>query len=216
MTAFYGSFDHAAQEAKSLRTISKVLEVGVNMLDTAWIYQSFGAGGGGYFTNEELIGKTIHQTAQSGQATKFGFVPSATGFEVSENTIRFQLADSLERLGTTIIDLYYMHRMDRCLRSHRSDHGGAQASRRRTQYQMEWSLQSRYSEADVVPTARELGVGIVAYSPMCRGFLGAIDAFDKLEDNDRTLQPRIAKSVNPSQLTLGWVHAQGDDVFPRY
>ncbi|RQM27930.1 hypothetical protein B5M09_011654, partial [Aphanomyces astaci] len=179
MTAFYGSFDHAAQEAKSLRTISKVLEVGVNMLDTAWIYQSFGAGGGGYFTNEELIGKTIHQTAQSGQATKFGFVPSATGFEVSENTIRFQLADSLERLGTTIIDFECTPRELR------------RAVHPIIAIQMEWSLQSRYSEADVVPTARELGVGIVAYSPMCRGFLGAIDAFDKLEDNDRTLQPRI-------------------------
>ncbi|RHY31620.1 hypothetical protein DYB25_013754, partial [Aphanomyces astaci] len=86
-----------------------------------------------------------------------------------------------------------------------------------TAIQMEWSLQSRYLEADA--TARELGVGIVAYSPMCRGFFGAIDAFDKLEDNDRTLQPRIvgpskakvarffnlakAKSVTPAQLTLG-------------
>ncbi|KAH9181031.1 hypothetical protein AeNC1_016991, partial [Aphanomyces euteiches] len=57
MTAYYGNFDRAAHEEESLRTISKALELGINMLDTAWIYQSFGAGGGGNFTNEELVGK---------------------------------------------------------------------------------------------------------------------------------------------------------------
>ncbi|RLN99152.1 hypothetical protein DYB28_015897, partial [Aphanomyces astaci] len=101
--------------------------------------------------------------------------------------------------------------------------------------QMEWSLQSRDLEALVVPVARELGVGIVAYSPLCRGFLTAIDTFDKLDEDDwrRTL-PRYsgdklvqskakvakffdlaaAKHCTPAQLALAWVHAQGPDVFP--
>ncbi|KAH9153800.1 hypothetical protein AeNC1_019248, partial [Aphanomyces euteiches] len=116
MTAFYGNFDRAAQEEESLRTISKALELGINMLDTAWIYQSFGAGGGGNFTNEELVGKAIKQHGREKCviATKFGLVPSAEGFKISgkEDVLRSQLADSLKRLGTDYIDLYYMHRMD--------------------------------------------------------------------------------------------------------
>ncbi|RLO03845.1 hypothetical protein DYB28_006745 [Aphanomyces astaci] len=100
---------------------------------------------------------------------------------------------------------------------------------------MEWSLQSRDLEALVVPVARELGVGIVAYSPLCRGFLTAIDKFDKLDgDDSRRKLPRYsgdklvqskakvakffdlaaAKHCTPAQLALAWVHAQGPDVFP--
>jgi aryl-alcohol dehydrogenase-like predicted oxidoreductase len=59
MTAFYGSFDRAMQEEGSLKTIGKALELGINFFDTAWIYQSFGLGGGGNYTNEELLGKAI-------------------------------------------------------------------------------------------------------------------------------------------------------------
>ncbi|KAG9406910.1 hypothetical protein AC1031_003236 [Aphanomyces cochlioides] len=98
-----------------------------------------------------------------------------------------------------------------------------------TAIQMEWSLQSRDLEAAVVPVARELGVGIVAYSPLCRGFLTAIDSFDKLEENDfRRNLPRYSdntleqskakvarffeiakeKKCTPAQLALAWVHAQ--------
>jgi len=104
-----------------------------------------------------------------------------------------------------------------------------------TAIQMEWSLGSRDIEATVVPTARELGVAIVAYSPLCRGFLSAIDSFDKLDEGDwRKSLPRFqgellvenkrrvqkffdlatAKGCTPSQLALAWVHAQGEDVFP--
>ncbi|CAK4214890.1 unnamed protein product [Aphanomyces euteiches] len=263
MTAFYGNFDRAAQEEESLRTISKALELGINMLDTAWIYQSFGAGGGGNFTNEELVGKAIKQHGREKFviATKFGLVPSAEGFKISgkEDVLRSQLADSLKRLGTDYIDLYYMHRMDpetpiedtmRVLKSlveegkikyiglsecTPSELRRAHAIHPATAIQMEWSLQSRDLEAAVVPVARELGVGIVAYSPLCRGFLAAIDTFDKLEENDwrRTL-PRYSsdkleqskakvarffeiakeKKCTPAQLALAWVHAQGPDVFP--
>ncbi|KAF0706231.1 hypothetical protein As57867_006767, partial [Aphanomyces stellatus] len=104
-----------------------------------------------------------------------------------------------------------------------------------TAIEMEWSLKSRDLEAAVVPVARELGVGIVAYSPLCRGFLTSIDTFDKLAADDwrRTL-PRFAdgkleesktkvarffdiaaaKGCTPAQLALAWVHSQGPDVFP--
>ncbi|CAK4068730.1 unnamed protein product [Aphanomyces euteiches] len=263
MTAFYGNFDRAAQEEESLRTISKALELGINMLDTAWIYQSFGAGGGGNFTNEELVGKAIKQHGREKFviATKFGNVIQDGQLKPcgKEETIRSQLADSLERLGTDYIDLYYMHRMDpttpieetmAVLKSLVEDGKikyiglsectpdelrRAHAVHPITAIQMEWSLQSRDLEEAVVPTARELGVGIVAYSPLCRGFLTDIDTFDKLEENDwrRTL-PRYsgeklaeskakvarffdiakAKGCTPAQLALAWVHAQGHDVFP--
>ncbi|CAK4694828.1 hypothetical protein LEN26_000710 [Aphanomyces euteiches] len=263
MTAFYGNFDRAAQEEESLRTIAKGLEVGVNMLDTAWMYQSFGAGGGGNFTNEELVGKAIeiHGRDKFVICTKFGIVPGPNGMQISgkEETLRSQLADSLARLGTDYIDLYYMHRMDpavpieetmRVLKSlveegkikyiglsecTPAELRRAHAIHPVTAIQMEWSLQSRDLEAAVVPAARELGVGIVAYSPLCRGFLTAIDTFDKLEENDwRRSLPRFsgdkleaskanvakffdiakAKNCTPAQLALAWVHAQGNDVFP--
>ncbi|CAK4706793.1 hypothetical protein LEN26_016320 [Aphanomyces euteiches] len=259
MTAFYGNFDRAAQEV-SLRTISKALELGINMLDTAWIYQSFGAGGGGNFTNEELVGKAIQQHGREKFviATKFGIIPDPTapdGRRTSgkEVDIRSQLADSLQRLGTHYIDLYYMHRMDpdtpieetmAVLKS--LVHEGkikyvglsectpeelrrAHAVHPVTAIQMEWSLQSRDLEEAVVPTARELGVGIVCYSPLCRGFLADIDLFDKLDDNDfRRKLPRYSgeklaeskakvarffaiaheKGCTPAQLALAWSSAR--------
>jgi aryl-alcohol dehydrogenase-like predicted oxidoreductase len=118
MTAFYGAFDREAQEEVSLKTIAKALEIGVNLFDTAWIYQSFGQDGGKNYTNEELLGKAIaiHGREKFVIATKFGILAPTIGGAVqsggSEEVIRSQLADSLSRLGTDYIDLYYMHRMD--------------------------------------------------------------------------------------------------------
>lgn len=115
MTAFYGDFSRTDTEATSLQTITEGLKLGMNFLDTAWIYQSFGAGGGN-FINEELIGKAIKQHGRSSFiiATKFGIIPGPNGITVSgsEETIRSQLDDSLRRLGTDYIDLYYIHRID--------------------------------------------------------------------------------------------------------
>ncbi|CAK4616166.1 hypothetical protein LEN26_016325 [Aphanomyces euteiches] len=266
MTAFYGNFDRAAQEEESLRTISKALELGINMLDTAWIYQSLGAGGGGNFTNEELVGKAIKQHGRDKFiiATKFGIVldpANLTTRRISgkEVDIRAQLADSLKRLDTDYIDLYYMHRMDPSTPIEETvavlkslvqegkikfiglsectpqELRRAHAVHPITAIQMEWSLESRDLEAAVVPAARELGVGIVAYSPLCRGFLTDINMFDNLDENDsRRRLPRFsgeklaeskakvarffeiakAKGCTPAQLALAWVHAQGQDVFP--
>jgi len=260
MTAFYGSFDREAQEEENQRTIAKALEVGINLFDTAWIYQSFGADGKENVTNEALLGRAIkiHGRDKFIIATKFGIVPplSADG---SEATIRSQLADSLARLDTDYIDLYYQHRMDpktpieetmRVLKSlveegkiryiglsecTPSELRRAHAVYPITAIQMEWSLQTRSIEAEVVPTARELGVGIVPYSPLGRGLLSA--TITKKEDLDpkdwRMNLPRFSgdnfeKNVpkasfqelaselgaTPAQLALAWLHAQGEDVFP--
>mmetsp|Transcript_11862 Transcript_11862/g.12782 ORF Transcript_11862/g.12782 Transcript_11862/m.12782 type:complete len:342 (-) Transcript_11862:83-1108(-) len=264
MTAFFGDFDRAAQEPESLKTIAKALELGINFLDTAWIYQSFGAGGGGNSTNEELVGKAIriHGRDKFIIATKFGIDVRADGTRVvcgKEDFIRSQLADSLARLDTDYIDLYYMHRMDpntpieetmEVLKS--LVHEGkiryiglsectpqelrrAHAVHPITVIQMEWSLQTRDVEAEVIPTARELGVGIVPYSPLGKGFLADLTAIESLSKNDmRASVPRFIgenfeenkkriqrfheiaqrKGCTPAQLALAWIHSQGDDVFP--
>jgi aryl-alcohol dehydrogenase-like predicted oxidoreductase len=224
--------------------------------------QSFGAGGGN-FTNEELVGKAIARYGRDKLiiATKFGilFKDGHMGSSGSEETLRSQLADSLSRLGTSYIDLYYMHRMDpstpieetmRVLKGlveegviryiglsecTPDELRRAHAVHPITAIQMEWSLQTRDIEADIVPCARELGVGIVAYSPLGRSFLTAANAAtnlaegdwrktlprfagDNLEANQQNLQPFFdmaqRKGCTPAQLALAWVQAQGDDVFP--
>jgi aryl-alcohol dehydrogenase-like predicted oxidoreductase len=280
MTAFYGSFDRSAQEPESLRTIAKALELGINMLDTAWIYQvifcyhltdfnymlakSFGAGGGDNVTNEELVGKAvaIHGRDKFVIATKFGYYKGEDGvLRVSgkEDIIRSQLADSLRRLGTSYIDLYYMHRMDpdtpieetmlvlkSLVQEGKIRYIGlsectpaelrrAHAVHPITAIQMEWSLQTRDLEKDIVPCARELGVGIVAYSPLGRGFLTSPVALEELDESDsRRTHPRFSeaniaenkrrlaaffelaerKGCTPAQLALSWVQSRGCDVFP--
>lgn len=262
MTAFYGDFDRDAQEPESLRTIAKALELGINFIDTAWIYQNFS--NGKLYTNEELVGKAIaiHGREKFIIATKFGIAVDAQGVRTisgKEETIRSQLADSLRRLGTDYIDLYYMHRMDpstpieetmAVLKSlvaegkiryvglsecTPSELRRAHAVHPITAVQMEWSLQSRDIEDSVVPTARELGVAIVPYSPLGRGFLADLATFDNLGTTDyRRLGPRFSgdaldenrkrvarfyelareKSCTPAQLALAWVHSRGEDVFP--
>jgi len=262
MTAFYGDFDRDAQEPHSLETFAKALELGINFLDTAWVYQAKGPGDR-LFTNEELVGKAlaIHGRDKFVVATKFGIYQKDGMLAVcgKEDFIRSQLADSLSRLNTPYIDLYYMHRMDpdtpieetmavlkalvaegkiryvglsECTPS---ELRRAHAVHPITAVQMEWSLQTRDIEADVVPVARELGVAIVAYSPLGRGFLADLATFDNLTEGDfRKTNPRFSgdnlaenrkrvaafldlaksKGCTPAQLALAWVHAQGEDVFP--
>ncbi|CAK5187535.1 unnamed protein product [Aphanomyces euteiches] len=213
------------------------------MLDTAWVYQSPGAGGDRMFYNEELVGKAIQQHGRDEFviATKFGIMFNDGKMVVSgkEETIRSQLADSLQRLETisvlkSLVDegkIKYIG-LSECTPD---ELRRAHAVHPITAIQMEWSLQTRDLEDAVVPTARELGVGIVAYSPLSRGFLADIEAFDKLDASDRRgtiprfnqdklteSKAKVArffelakeKHLTPAQLALGWVHAQGEDVFP--
>jgi aryl-alcohol dehydrogenase-like predicted oxidoreductase len=117
LTAFYGgkAFDRTKAESSNLETIKAALNAGINFFDTAWIYQSFGADGNPNTTNEELLGKAIKMYGRDRFiiATKTGIAPSANGLQAlaSEAVIRQQLNDSLTRLGTDYIDLYYCHRM---------------------------------------------------------------------------------------------------------
>jgi aryl-alcohol dehydrogenase-like predicted oxidoreductase len=263
MTSFYGDFNRAEQEGESLQTIAKALELGINFLDTAWIYQSFGQGGGENTSNEELIGKaiSIHGREKFIIATKFGVSPSAEGLKVCNKPefIRSQLEESLKRLGTDHIDLYYAHRIDPdtpieemmfCLKSlvregkikyvglsecTASELRRAHVIQPVSAIQMEWSLQTRDIESNIVPTARELGVGIVPYSPLGRGLLSAtFTSPDQLPENDwrRVGCPRFSpenieknsvskfiqiaerKGCTPAQLALAWVLSRGADVVP--
>jgi aryl-alcohol dehydrogenase-like predicted oxidoreductase len=255
MTAFYKANDPKTEE-ECLETFGKALECGVNFIDTAWIYQNFETGE----TNEALVGKAVKKFGREKFviATKFGIVPSATGLgaDGSPEAIRKQLCDSLERLGVEYIDLYYMHRMDpktpieetmKCLLELKreglikyvglsectpSELERAHAVMPVSAIQMEWSLQSREIEAAVVPTARKLGVGIVAYSPLGRGFLSR--TFTKKQDlapgDWRNTQPRFdaanfdknaeaaakvekiaaRKGVTPAQVLVMLVHCASE------
>ena len=217
MTAFYKGAEQNSED-ENLATIGKALEVGINFIDTAWIYQNFESGE----TNEALIGKAIKKYGRDKFviATKFGIVPTAAGLAAdgSPAAVRKQLAESLHRLDIDYGDLYYMHRMDpktpieetmatllelknegKIKYVGLSECTAAELERAHavipiTAIQMEWSLQTRDIEETVVPMARKLGVGIVAYSPLGRGLLSR--TFTKKEDLQagdwRSTQPRFA------------------------
>jgi aryl-alcohol dehydrogenase-like predicted oxidoreductase len=253
MSEFYGPTD----DAESIATIHRAIELGVTFIDTADMY--------GPYTNEELVGRAVagrrHEVVL---ATKFGIVrtgdPSYRGLRGDPEYVRESCEGSLRRLGTDYIDLYYLHRADP--RTPIEDTVGAMAelvAAGKVRYiglsevapetlrrahatapisalQNEWSLWSRDLEDEVVPTARELGIGIVPYSPLGRGFLtGQIRSIDDLAPDDfRRTSPRFQgenfqrnlqlvdrvreiaaeKGVTPAQLALAWVHARGDDVVP--
>ena len=252
MSQSYGPAD----ERESLATIGRAIELGMTFLDTADIY--------GPYTNERLVGRAIAgRRDEVVLATKFGNQRLDDGTRVVNGRpdyVRQACDASLERLGVDHIDLYYQHRVDRSVPV--EDTWGAMAElveagkvrylgiseaapdtvRRAhavhpvTAGQYEWSLFSRDLEDEVLGTLRELGIGVVAYSPLGRGFLsGRITSPDDFgEDDFRRGHPRFtgenfdrnlelvervrelaaAKGVTPSQLAIAWVLAQGDDVVP--
>eukprot|EP01040_Poterioochromonas_malhamensis_P016595 gene16595-18882_t len=169
---FYGDFDPELQEAESLATIARGLALGINFLDTAWIYQD--VRNGKIHANEDLVGKAIkiHGREKFVIATKCGLSFENGLFLVSgkEDLIRKQLSESLARLGTDYIDLYYIHRIDRTmpieeivatLKSlvEEEELRRAHAVHPISAVEMEWNLQTRDIENTIVPVARELGVG---------------------------------------------------------
>ena len=252
MTHAYGSGD----EESGLQTIHRALELGVTFLDTAEIY--------GPHTNERLVGRAIAGRRDEVQiATKFGFrlnpdSPWARSVDGSPENVRSAVEGSLERLGTDHIDLYYQHRIDpnvpieetvgamaELVEAGKVRYIGlseaapetirrAHATHPLTAIQMEYSLWTRDAEAEVLPTLRELGIGLVAYSPLGRGFLtGSIRSMDDLPEDDwRRNNPRfqeealrqnialadqVAKlaeelGITPAQLALAWVQAKGEDI----
>ena len=188
MSEFYAGRD----EAESMATIHRALDLGIDLLDTADMY--------GPFTNEQLVGRAIRgRRDEVVLATKFGNVRgedgSFQGISGKPDYVRVACESSLRRLGVDVIDLYYQHRVDRTVPI--EDTVGAMAELRAagkvrhlglseaspatlrrahavhpiSALQTEYSLWSREAEEDILPTCRALGIGFVAYSPLGRGFL---------------------------------------------
>ena len=251
MSAFYGSTD----EAESIAAIRRARELGINFLDTAEMY--------GPFTNEELVGRAVAGRRDNYViATKFGVRPEGENLVIdgSPENVRRSAEGSLTRLGTDYIDLYYQHRIapdtpieetvgalaelvgEGKVRYIGLSEAGPETIRAAhavhpiAAVQTEYSLFTRDVETQVLPTLRELGIGLVAYSPLGRGYLSArFSSPDDLDPDDwRRTQPRFhgesaernlalaeqvqtlagEKGVAPAQLALAWLLAQGDDIVP--
>ncbi|MFF0729491.1 aldo/keto reductase [Streptomyces sp. NPDC004134] len=253
MSAFYTGAGR--DDARSIRTVQRALDLGVTHLDTAEVY--------GPYVNEELVGRAVgNRRDEVVIATKFGLV-SHTGRPGPDSTpanIRAAVDGSLRRLGTDRIDLYYQHRVDpgtpveetvgalsELVDAGKVRHIGlseaAAATIRRAHavhpvaaVQTEYSLWTRDPEADVLPTLRELGIGLVPYAPLGHGFLtGGIRTLDGLDAADwRRTNPRFTggnltrnlrivdqvhavaadMGATPAQVALAWLLAQGDGIAP--
>ena len=254
MSEFYGERD----DAESVATIHRALELGCTFLDTSDIY--------GPFTNEELVGRAIAgRRDQVFLATKFGIVRDPKDRQVraisgKPDYVKQACDASLQRLRVDVIDLYYQHRVDPAtpiedtvgamadlVRAGKVRHlglseAGAETLRRASQVhpiaalQSEYSLWSRDIEDEVLPACRELGIALVAYSPLGRGFLtGEIKSFDDFPTDDyRRMSPRFqgdnfaknlqlvarieqmaqSKGCTASQLALAWVLARAPFIVP--
>jgi aryl-alcohol dehydrogenase-like predicted oxidoreductase len=252
MSEFYGPTD----EAEATRTIHRALDLGVTLLDTA---PSYGLG-----ANERLVGRAVAgRRDQVVVATKFGAVRDGTrwSLDVRPERARQSIDESLRRLGVDHVDLYVMARRDPAVPVEETvgamaelvaagkvrhlglSEVGAETLRRAcavhpvAALQSEYALWTRGIEAEILPAARELGVALMAYSPLGRGLLaGAITSEADLGAADlrRLLLPRfqgenlrrnlalvtgvraVAEEVGatPAQVALAWVLAQGEDVVP--
>jgi aryl-alcohol dehydrogenase-like predicted oxidoreductase len=248
MSEFYGPSD----EQESIATIQRALDIGVTFLDTSDLY------GSGH--NEQLVGKAIAGRRDEVQlASKFAIrrEEGKRWIDNSPEWIREACDASLQRLQTDRIDLYYMHRrnpdvpieesvgaMAELVDQGKVAHLGlsevnaetlrqANAVHPIAALQSEWSLFTRGLEAEIVPTARELGVGIVPYSPLGRGELtGSVDI--TADDDFRRSSPRFQEGnrernlelvdqlkqlaaeidCTPAQLALAWLLHQGDEIAP--
>jgi aryl-alcohol dehydrogenase-like predicted oxidoreductase len=252
MSHVYGESD----DDSSLATLHRALDLGVTLLDTSDFY---GAG-----HNEELLGRLLAERREEVVlATKFGFANrfGEPGVIRGDAAYVRQACDaSLRRLGTDHIDLYYQHRVDpqvpieetvgamaELVAAGKVRHlglseAGAETVRRAhavhpiAALQSEWSLWTRDLEREMAPVCRELGIGLVPFSPLGRGFLtGRYASVDGLAESDlRRTQPRFAdgnleqnlaivrkleelaaaRGVSAGQLALAWVQHRGDDVVP--
>lgn len=254
-SAIYGGFEGVDPD----EVIGRAVDLGVTLLDTADIY-------GPYVSEEVVGRAITKRRHEVSVATKFGltfeFVDGelVRGVNGTPDYVRKSIDGSLERLGLDHVDLYYLHRPDpdtpieetigamaELVTAGKIRHIGlseasvdtirrAAAVHPIAALQSEYSLWSRDVEAEIIPTCRELGIGLVPYSPLGRGYLtGTISSRDDLADNDfRRNNPRFtddaiaanqavvdtvrsvaaAHGCTPGQVALAWVMAQGDDVVP--
>jgi len=253
MSFAYGPRD----DKESIATLNRALELGINFWDTADMY--------GFGHNEELISQVLVQSRDKiFIATKFGFRlkedKSGTYFDGSPHYLKQAVEKSLQRLKIDTIDLYYSHRVDQnvpveetvgamadLVKQGKVKYIGlseaSAASIRKahavhpiTALQSEYSLMTRDPEGEILDTLRELGITLVAYSPLARGLVTAtvtdknelaqddfrrtLPRFDDAHwQNNQTLVEEFAafaqnKNCTPAQLALAWVLAQGDDIIP--
>jgi aryl-alcohol dehydrogenase-like predicted oxidoreductase len=252
----HGYTGAGSDDDESIRTIHRALDLGVTLVDTAEVY--------GPYTNEELVGRAIRgRRNEVVLATKFGLI-SHTGREAgtadsSRQNVRAAVEGSLRRLGVDHIDLYYQHRVDpatpieetvgavtELVKAGKVRYIGlseawsdtirrAHATHPIAALQSEYSLFTRDQE-EILPVLRELGIGLVPYSPLGRGFLtGQVRSIEDFADDDfRKNNPRfvgeafrrnlaladevgaVATEVGatPGQVALAWLLSKGDDIAP--
>ncbi len=253
MSEFYGAMD----DGESTATIHHAIDRGITLLDTANIY--------GMGKNEELVGRAIEKRRHEVVvATKFGIVRGPSGESLGVNGrpeyVQQCCEASLRRLRISTIDLYYQHRVDSSVPIEETvgamsrlieqgkvrylglSEAGPKTIRRAhatysiTALQSEYSLWTREPEDEILGVCRELGIGLVPYSPLGRGFLtGQLRTLEELAPDDyRRNSPRFQgenfqknmrlvepikkmaaeKHCTPAQLALAWVLAQGEDIVP--
>ncbi len=249
MSEWYGPTD----DKESVATINAAFDSGLNFYDTADVY------GNGH--NESLLGRAVEKFRHEViLATKFGFLPDEAGLNGRPEYVRKACDASLSRLGTDYIDLYYLHRIDP--RVPLDETFGAMAdlvSAGKVRYlglsevsatslkkahsihpvsalQSEYSVWVRDIEAEIMPACRELGVAMVPYSPLGRGFLtGKLAGPEQFGERDYrkdiplfeaenfTANLQVvteleeiagAKNCRTSQVALAWLNARGEDIFP--
>jgi aryl-alcohol dehydrogenase-like predicted oxidoreductase len=254
MSQSYGPAD----ESESIATLHRAIELGCDFFDTAEVY--------GPHTNEELLGRALKgRRNQVTIATKFGFriengKQKGTALDSSPANIRSAVEGSLKRLGMTHVDLIYQHRVDPAVPMEEvagsvaelvkegkvrffglSEAGVANIRKAHAVHpvsavQSEYSLWERNLEADVIPALRELGIGLVPFSPLGRGFLtGEVKRAEEYPADDfRRNDPRYqgenydanvkaaqavreiatGRKVKPGQIALAWVLQKGEDFVP--
>jgi aryl-alcohol dehydrogenase-like predicted oxidoreductase len=254
MSAFYGTTD----EGEATATIQRALQLGCDFLDTSDMY--------GPHTNEELVGRAIADRREAVfLATKFGIKldpgpPVKREIDGTPGYVREACESSLRRLGVEHIDLYYQHRVDpktpieetvgamaELVQAGKVRHLGLSEASAETirrahavhpiaAVQTEYSLWTRDVEEQILPTLQELGIALVAYSPLGRGFLaGRFSSSEELDEGDfRRHGPRFTgengernqliaqrvrelaaeKGVTPGQLALAWVLSRGEHIVP--